>query len=238
MQRIVQLEINVWGLQPVDAVPVNILSLSVHNGGLLMVAEDDTEIVGFTVAFPARKNNKWILWSHMTGIHPDYQGKSIGTRLKLLQREWAANNDYPAISWTFDPLQAANANFNFNRLGAFAMVYHENFYGEMHDEINSTGLPSDRLEVFWPVHSRKAMEHVEEPDLFLVDATGTQFPIETALNQVAISIPPPRIEQSKLQLWQLALREAFRQCFAAGFTVYKFVRTRNAGYYLLARLDV
>ena len=56
------------------------------------------------------------------------------------------------MAWTFDPLQAGNANFNFNRLGTTARIYSVNHYGDMQDGINA-GMASDRLEAQWQLDS-------------------------------------------------------------------------------------
>ena len=69
-------------------------------------------------------------------------------------------------TWTFDPLVRANARFNLVKLGAVAVAYLTDFYGEMQDGINA-GDRSDRCAVKWelddpgprppaPVHPSKA----------------------------------------------------------------------------------
>ncbi len=37
--------------------------------------------------------------------------------------------DRKLIKWTWDPMQARNAHFNLNRLGATVDTYADNFYG-------------------------------------------------------------------------------------------------------------
>ncbi|MFN8560597.1 MAG: GNAT family N-acetyltransferase [Anaerolineae bacterium] len=143
------LEIAVWGIDPSDAVPVNLLRALQHGGSSLLGAYDGARMVGVALAFPARVGERWVLWSHLTGIDRAYQGQGVGFALKLYQRQWALDNGYDEIRWTFDPLQRGNAHFNLRRLGATAERYYVNFYGVMIDEINHANVPSDRVEAVW-----------------------------------------------------------------------------------------
>jgi predicted GNAT superfamily acetyltransferase len=58
------------------------------------------------------------------------------------------------ITWTYDPLQSRNGNFNIAKLGAVCNLYHREYYGLMRDGLN-VGLPSDRFEVDWWVNTRR-----------------------------------------------------------------------------------
>src|SRR5688572_28867986 len=118
LQQVVDLEIEVWGLDPRDAVPMNIMRPLTMHGGVIIGCYDNERLVGMSLAFPARHNNRWILWSHMAGVHPNAQGQGIGLGLKLAQRQWALEHGYREMRWTFDPLQRGNANFNLRLLGA------------------------------------------------------------------------------------------------------------------------
>ena len=68
------------------------------------------------------KDGKPMLWSHMAGVLPEFRG-GLGFRLKLAQRERALAQGYDLIEWTFDPLQAMNAHFNFAKLGGVVEEY-------------------------------------------------------------------------------------------------------------------
>lgn len=142
----VNLEIEVWGLDPIDAVPTNIMHTIAMNGGVVIGAYIGEQLVGMSLALPLFCEGEWVLWSHMVGVHPEYRGQGIGFNLKQAQRRWALNHGYETMRWTFDPLQRGNANFNIRHLGAYSRKYHINLYGDMTDDINA-GLPSDRLEV-------------------------------------------------------------------------------------------
>ena len=144
----VELQRSVWGMHDVEVSSPHTLRAIVHSGGAVIGAEADGRLIGFCFGFAALQDGELWLWSHMAAVHPDFQGRGIGFRLKQMQRTWALANGYRRMAWTFDPMQAGNANFNFNRLGVTARRYSANHYGDMQDGLN-TGLASDRLEAQW-----------------------------------------------------------------------------------------
>ena len=62
------------------------------------------------------------------------------------------------ITWTYDPLQARNANLNLHRLGATAMEFLDDFYGVTTSSLHHD-MPTDRLLVHWELRSPR----VEDP---------------------------------------------------------------------------
>jgi len=90
---VVQLERDIWGPAYDDVVPVPILAVSVHSGGILIGAFDERPETrsGLVYSLPGIKDGKPTQWSHMAGVVRDYQSRGIGMQLKLLQRERALN---------------------------------------------------------------------------------------------------------------------------------------------------
>ncbi|MBX6350024.1 MAG: GNAT family N-acetyltransferase [Clostridia bacterium] len=133
---------------PSVVVPANVLMVTVECGGMALVARLGGEVVGFVYALLAYDGRRAWLWSHMAAVRPGFRGLGVGTALKRRQYEIARARGLPLITWTFDPLQAGNANFNLNVLGALVRRFLPNHYGEMDDPLNR-GVPSDRFWCEW-----------------------------------------------------------------------------------------
>ncbi len=256
-ERVVDLEIAVWGLNPRDAVPASLIHASVVGGAVVIGAYDGDRLVGLAYAFPSWRGNKRLLWSHMTGVHPDYQGRGIGFSLKQAQRQWALEHGYRSIAWTFDPLQRGNAKFNLHLLGAKASIYHVDFYGEMADGINA-GLPSDRLEVRWNLRSkhvvslasgRAASEVGDFPDERFVLRTGADGRpllgdalLRSDAQRLFVEIPfdlvgLKQVNQAAALEWRLALRRVLQDAFSCGATLVDFVTLGERCWYVLSLPD-
>lgn len=242
MERVVDLEIAIWGVGDRDAFAPHLMCLLPINGGAVIVAEADEEFVGFCASIPALRDGIPMLWSFMAGVHPSYQGQGIGYALKHYQRQWAADNGFSQIHWTFDPLKSRNANFNLNLLGAVGYRYHPNLYGRMVDAINVHPLPSDRLEVCWNVTDKTQDKTIEanvshDDVLMLVDRPTTNCEtslVDTLPPYVGIQSPPAAA--ANLESWQSKMRHAFLYAFAHGFRVRRYVQDDAASYYLLHRV--
>ena len=252
LEKFVDLEISVWGLNPRDAVPSSLLHAMSLNGSLVLGAYDGDNIVGLALAFPMPRGKKWGLWSHMAGVHPDYQGQGIGFALKQFQYDWALKHGYNTISWTFDPLQRGNAHFNLHLLGATAQIYHVNHYGDMTDGINA-GLPSDRLEILWDLrhkHIKKLMQGQKlsahpiqiSDKVFLISADHDQpvlnLPCDLSDPTYVIEIPFDLAALKKTspeyaRAWRLALREALQAAFAKGYSATDFTDITGRWCYVL-----
>ena len=141
----------VWDVK--SMVSPEIMTASLHNGGYGSVIYIDSRPVGAAFALvgralPGLKGPN--LHSHATGVLPRFVGKGIGEMIKRHQWDWAKENGFDTITWTFDPLVRRNAHFNVIKLGATVLGYHQNFYGELDDGINA-GEQSDRVLVRWDV---------------------------------------------------------------------------------------
>ena len=133
----------VWAIKFGTEITSNLLQAMIHSGSYLSGALIDGQLVGAAFAFPA-VNDGLHLHSHMTAVLPEYRDQGVGYALKMDQWNWARRNDYPYLSWTFDPLVRRNAKLNVVKLGVEISAYYSNFYGEMPDSLN-TGDESDRL---------------------------------------------------------------------------------------------
>ena len=161
-RRVVDLEHAVWGYtDSADTVTVPVFIFTVKRGATLIGAFDaDDRMVGFAYAVVGMKDGRPMLWSHMTGVLPDYRG-GLGYRLKLEQRARALAQGYELIEWTFDPMQAMNAHLNFAKLGGVVEEYAENFYGESTSALHR-GTPTDRLVVSWRIGDPHVVRRLEQ----------------------------------------------------------------------------
>lgn len=117
-------------------------------------------MVGFVHHLAAVRGNEIFGYSHVMAVAKDYQNKGVGARLKWAQRQRALGEGRTFIKWTWDPMQARNAHFNLNRLGATVDSYADNFYGVDYDADQTAarpGLPSDRLIATWYLSSPRVL---------------------------------------------------------------------------------
>lgn len=256
IERIVDLHGLIWFTDDRDAIPSHVLLALQHVGAVLLGAFADETPVGFSLAFPGKRNGQRLLWSHATGVLPAYQGRGIGKKLKLLQREIAIEEGYDCIGWTFDPLQAGNANFNIRQLGSVCNKYHIDFYGEVHDGLNN-GLPTDRFETEWWLKDTRQRPVIRDTSGFFAvwrksDGAPSTFQKPSTGQDIALVEIPHDINSIREQSlgsalsWRHATRNAFENLFALGFSVVDFVqtkpqdnkRTRHSYYVLLRDQDV
>jgi predicted GNAT superfamily acetyltransferase len=178
--RVVELEREIWGPAYDDVVPVPILAVSVHSGGILIGAFDDaprtphlaprtshlsrSPMIGFVYSLPGIKDGKPTQWSHMAGVLPEYQSRGLGFQLKLLQRERALTAGLDLIQWTYDPLQAMNAHLNFAKLGVVVEEYAENIYGMSSSPLHA-GNPTDRFVADWWIRKPHVERRISRTDV-------------------------------------------------------------------------
>jgi len=254
LRRCEALQMAVWGMPAIEIVPLNQLVATVSAGGLVLGAfTEDEELVGFAYAFPGLRPEGPLWYSHMAGVLPAHQGAGLGLRLKRAQRDAALAAGLDRIVWTYDPLQARNARFNFDRLGVVASRYYVDYYGPMTDAINR-GLPSDRFEVDWWLRSPRVVARLAGtpppsapgPSWALAAARGADGappgPLSPpATPDLALAEPCLLVEipadlarlkahgaAAALQ-WREATRQVFLRYFGRGYEVTAVVRPAGAG---------
>jgi predicted GNAT superfamily acetyltransferase len=268
-----KLQLEIWQADPIEVAPAHVLITVQRHGGLLLGAFDRAcRLVGFLFGFtglvcadnPAAAGSApWQHCSHMLGVVPEWRGRGVGYQLKLAQRQWAIDQGFELVTWTYDPLEGANAALNVGKLGAICRCYLRDFYGEMADGLN-IGLPTDRFEVAWWVGSEhvrhrveKARPRVQLSDLLDAGATvlnpghlATDGHVEPGParaprgDQALVEIPSDtqvlKVEHPDLALaWRLSVRQACEAAFATGYAVIDLLRVHVEGlprsYYLLKR---
>lgn len=260
-RQVVALEQAIWGYtDTADLVTVPVFIFTVHRGATLLGAVTPSgRMVGFAYAVMGMKDRRPMQWSHMAGVLLEFRG-GLGYRLKLAQRERALSQGLDLIEWTFDPLQAMNAHFNFAKLGCVADEYAANFYGESTSALHR-GTPTDRLVASWRIAEAHVVRRVEQATALrarshdvsaapIVNPTGldgewrtvTSMDLSRDDRRVWIEIPTGFTEMQQqapdraLQ-WRMDLRQMFQAYFAKGYRAVDFVLQRESGFgrYLLSK---
>ncbi|MCX7970023.1 MAG: GNAT family N-acetyltransferase [Negativicutes bacterium] len=227
-----RLQAETWGEEYV--IPAFRLRIDLSNDGIIVGAFDENRrLLGFTYSFAAVRGERRFQYSNMTAIVPGLRARRLGEKLKQAQREEALRRGYDLITWTYDPLETVNANLNIRKLGAVAVTYHEDYYGEMPDNLNA-GLPTDRLQVSW--HIDRPPVRLEGQPLPALAAGTTRagiwpFPRPVAALPtgplVAVAVPAnfQAIKKADHQLaleWRLAVRRAMQSLLDCGLALAGF----------------
>jgi predicted GNAT superfamily acetyltransferase len=258
--QVVELERQIWGPGYEEVVPVPILALSVHRGGILVGAFDGGRMIGFVYSLPGIKDGKPTQWSHMAGVADEYRSAGLGRTLKLLQRDRTLAMGLDLIEWTYDPLQAMNAHFNFAKLGVVVEEYEENFYGTSTSPLHQ-GNPTDRFVAEWWIrtpHVERRLAPTGPLTLRAIGLADTEQVNRTApsgewlesvdvdlslgARRLLVEIPMGFTDMlsrgPELALaWRICTRAIFTTYFARGYRAVDFILDRAArkGAYLLAR---
>src|SRR3954468_24712342 len=141
-----------WGItEDGYVIPVaTMVGANLHGGLVLGAFLPAGRAAGMSVGLLGRVEERFCLYSQLTGVVPGAQSHGLGYELKLAQRDLARAEGITLIAWAFDPLQAGNARCNRGKLGARVRQYIENMYGERTDALNA-GVPTDRVIAEWEI---------------------------------------------------------------------------------------
>jgi predicted GNAT superfamily acetyltransferase len=212
----------VWG-EGDQPDPADLMMVVQAEGGLVGGAFVEGRLVGYVFGFPTR--DPQVQHSHRLAVRAEARGLSLGVRLKHYQRDWCLERGIAHVRWTFDPLRHVNATLNIHRLGAEAVEYLEDYYGEMAG-INQ-GLASDRLLVDWTLAAPRVAALAEGPALPVPGATPLPVVLPEDVGDLAATDP------AAATALRLALRDAIRAAFGEGRRIVDFDR-RSRNYLLSA----
>jgi predicted GNAT superfamily acetyltransferase len=263
----------IWESDAVDVVPRHLLLTFQRHGGVVLGAFDSAgQMIGFSFGFlgqtasdnPLAAGMPWQHCSHELGVVRAWRGQGVGYQLKLAQRDWVMRQGLDLMTWTYDPLEIANASLNIGKLGATCRCYLRDLYGAMPDGLNAH-LPSDRFEVAWRLASLEVVRRVTEGwqppsrESLLgagavvvnpgqVDEQGIIRPSDLRPlegSQLLVEVPAnfQTVKKASLDLalaWRLNSRAAFETSFAAGYSVWDVVlpgaKDVPRAYYLLQKV--
>ena len=258
-----ELQRAVWPGSETDVVPAHMFIAAIHNGGLVIGAYVDNQLIGFVFGFPGLESTpdgpRPKHCSHMLGIHPQHRDSGVGFVLKRAQWQMVRHQGLDHITWTYDPLLSRNAYLNISKLGAVCNTYRRAEYGEMRDGLN-IGLPSDRFQVDWWINTRRVESRLGkrprrplrldnfskaelEPLYSLHDQAGNWLrppehfsPLEARLALAEIPSDFNALKEADFALardWRFFSREVFETAFAAGYIVTDFVYDVGRSFYVL-----
>ncbi len=264
MSAVEQLQRAVWPGSDIDVVPTHVFITAIHNGGLVLGAFANDQLIGFVFGFPGLETTpdgpRAKHCSHMMGIHPDYRDSGIGFALKRAQWQMVRHQGLDHVTWTFDPLLSRNAYLNIAKLGAVCSTYRRSEYGDMRDGLN-VGLPSDRFQVDWWINTRRVerrlskrarrplkLDHFAKADLqplyTLQNVAGSwarppehSSPLEGRLVLAEIPSDFNALKEADFALardWRFFSREVFETAFAAGYIVTDFIYEHGKSLYVLS----
>lgn len=215
----VALQRETWGENFQECVPPAILMVSQKIGGVIAGAVDaDDRLLGFVFGMTGVMEGRLVHWSHMLAVRKEVQGKGLGRRLKLYQRELLLKLGVKIVYWTYDPLAARNAHLNLNRLGANITKYVPDMYGNDTGSPLHRGISMDRFIVAWPIAEERVRQAISgrlQTDLQRFHQTpvantqlrkdGKPVPVERDLpleTTVRIEVPPDieSIQSESLEL--------------------------------------
>ena len=259
MSAVEALQREVWPGSETDVVPAHVLITAVHNGGVLLGAFVNDELIGFVFGFPGIEPTpdgpRPKHCSHILGVLPNHRDSGVGFALKRAQWQMVRHQGLDHVTWTYDPLLSRNAHLNIARLGAVCSTYRRSEYGDMRDGLNA-GLPSDRFQVDWWVNTKRVerrlskrarptlrlshLARVGVHPLYSLPSGPDNLPrplehvpvLEAQL--IAAEIPSDfmALKSADFALardWRFFTREFFETAFAKGYLVTDFVFDQGEG---------
>ena len=258
MSVVEELQRRIWPGSETEVVPAHLLITAAHNGGIVLGAIENDELVGFAFGFPGLEfvpdGPRAKHCSHMLGVLESHRNSGVGFELKRAQWQMVRNQGLDHITWTYDPLLSRNAYLNVARLGAVCNTYFPSYYGDMQDNLNA-GLPSDRFQVDWWIRTRRverrlskrsrgtfSLSHFEEaetqflysplqrPDGFLkVPARFSPPDGRLALAEIPSNFMKLKSEDIALARdWRFFSREVFETIFKTSYLVTDFTYDRDS----------
>ncbi len=245
----------VWGHPDLDITPVHQFRIAVQTGAIVLGAFVDGKIAGYVYSFPADFGQIRGQHSHHLAVLPEIQGLGLGKTLKWAQREEALKRKIELITWTYDPMQARNANLNIHVLGVSGARYLRDFYGETPALVLDAGVPSDRLWVEWWIKSPRVKTRTKgapaplDPDTIpkalerVAGGTGPEAgpgrpDLDLKGPRVLVEVPKKIRDLPKgtgiIGAWQGAAREAFEAYFSRGYRLDDFI-SGDRSFYVLKR---
>jgi chorismate synthase len=248
-----------WGEGFSERVPVAILKVGLRLGGIVAGAFDaEGALAGFVFGMTGVQEGEVVHWSDMLAVRPELQDAGLGVRLKAYQREELISRGVTRMHWTFDPLEAKNAHFNLNKLGAVAGEYVRDMYGRTDSPLHR-GIGTDRFVPTWAMDSPRVTERLVEgrpgpdpvadrgaqPTFGVLREGDLNLPGEPDLaidaDQLLVPIPDSiqALRDASLEAalrWRIATRSVLPTYFERGYEAREFYKRDGWCEYLLEKI--
>lgn len=227
LQSCVELQQRVFNTPDLENSPARHLIVTKYAGGFTLGAFADGRMVGFVLSVPGFVGEKRFFYSHMTAVDKNYQNSGIGAKLKWAQREKSLELGVDYIKWTFQPVQARNAFFNLERLGATIQTYAPNFYGTAAEQHSGEGVDSDRLFADWHLEDEKVVALSKGESFQETGEIVQTVEIPTDWNKLVVENTAEAIAE------QTRIKHEFQAAFSKGLIAKGFERSDTNPKYLL-----
>ena len=260
-----EIQRSTWGFTDLMVFPYTQLISSAHNGGVLLGAYVDLDLVGFVYGYLGMSGTKLYLFSQRMGVLPRYQSMGIGMKLKLAQRDQMLRQVIDLIVWTYDPLLGKNDTLNIEKLGGIVRHYARDIYGAVNNPLQ-VGLSTDRFLLEWELMSDRVRERIrstaprpraedwlkENKHRFVNYAAwegnlprSMAMDLELDDDVLLVQNPPDLNAIKKVDLgiargWRESTRDIFETYFRRGYVITGFARsaeTQMPNIYKMERIE-
>lgn len=241
-QECLAIQEETWGARFRELVPPAILMVAQKLGGVCAGAfASNGRMLGFVFGITGIRDGRLAHWSDMLAVRTDARGAHIGERLKHYQRELVRTIGVETMYWTFDPLVARNAYLNLARLGARAIEYVPDMYGNTGSPLHG-GLPTDRVVVAWDLaRAGSPRQPSSRPGVLVNPMTPDGLPaldghVAAPLVRIAVPRDLEAEPNERRAVWRAVVREAFLTYLEWDYHVIGFRRgdERELPYYELS----
>ena len=245
------LQRSAFGSDDLDILPANELVVVAETGGDVLGAISEGETVAVAIGWGGDVDRRPRLVSDLLAVRAELRSLGLGAELKRLQAATALAKGFEEMVWTVDPLRAANARLNFEKLGAICDRYEEDRYGRYAAALYGE-MPTDRLQMRWHLTSHAVRDKLlgQARTRTAADVLGVpRFDrLDPTTSGTRALVPAPRDidgllarDPAEALRWRLRLREQLQAALAAGFTLTGFITGIDAdeglSAYLVERLD-
>ncbi|WP_042477102.1 hypothetical protein [Bacillus ndiopicus] len=241
------------------ATPIYQLTAYIQNGGFILGAYVDEQLIGFNYSYAGFAEGEYYLYSHLTAVTRSYREQGVAELLKLYQKDLAQEYGYKKCKWIIDPLEAIHGHGSFAKLRGYASTYKVDTHGPLEESYNSK-IPSDRLVVErllndndnarWDAQIEELLEEAQELVTWSYTLDGlpmldTQASFDATLKYYKDSylLPIPqyfskiKVENPSLaEDWRYKTRIIFDVMFKQGYAIVHLVKGQEPmHFYLLVK---